>query len=57
MLKAPFNRKGFAEQTWAYFVHFLGWKKTHDKWVADAHLVRRDDSVRRSKERLAADNR
>lgn len=46
VLKAVYNRKGFPD-AWSYFVHFLGWKKSHDKWVSDAHLVWRDESVSR----------
>jgi hypothetical protein len=45
VLRAAFNRKGFPD-SWSYFVHFLGWKKSHDKWVSDAHIVWRDESVR-----------
>lgn len=44
VLKAEFGRPGFAD-TWAYFVHFLGWKKSHDKWVETEFVVQRDDQV------------
>lgn len=44
VLKAEFNRKGFPD-SWAYFVHFLGWKKSHDKWVPASNIVWRGASV------------